>query len=137
VLSYTRGIVMAEAPTLFRIFIPVSDLRAAVEFYQQLFDSPGREIRGGRHYFDCGPVIAAVVENSGMPIADHIYFSVADLEAVYKRAFDLDCLEDSYVHGASAGEIVTRPWGERSFYVRDPWGNGLCFVDETTLFTGR
>ena len=37
----------------------------------------------------------------------------------------------------SAGLIVTRPWGERSFYVNDPSGNGLCFVDETTLFTGR
>lgn len=29
-----------------------------------------------------------------------------------------------------------RPWGERSFYCRDPFGNGLCFVDEKTLFTG-
>jgi len=36
-----------------------------------------------------------------------------------------------------AGEIVKRPWGELSFYVEDPWGNGLCFVDETTLFTGK
>ena len=26
--------------------------------------------------------------------------------------------------------------GERSFYARDPFGNGLCFVDENTLFTG-
>jgi hypothetical protein len=26
---------------------------------------------------------------------------------------------------------------ERSFYVHDPWGNGLCFVDENTLFTGK
>jgi hypothetical protein len=33
--------------------------------------------------------------------------------------------------------MVVRPWGERSFYVKDPWGNGLCFVDEKTLFTGR
>ncbi|HEY5096249.1 MAG TPA: hypothetical protein VII69_14140 [Candidatus Eremiobacteraceae bacterium] len=39
------------------------------------------------------------------------------------------------VHGDAAGDIVTRPWGERSFYVVDPYGNGLCFVDETTLFT--
>jgi hypothetical protein len=32
---------------------------------------------------------------------------------------------------------VTRPWGERSFYAFDPDGNGLCFVDERTVFTGR
>jgi hypothetical protein len=33
------------------------------------------------------------------------------------------------------GEIARRPWGERSFYMRDPFGNPLCFVDEGTLFT--
>ena len=38
---------------------------------------------------------------------------------------------------AAAGEIVKRPWGELSFYVEDSWGNGLCFVDEKTLFTGK
>jgi hypothetical protein len=32
------------------------------------------------------------------------------------------------------GEIATRPWGQRSFYMRDPFGNPLCFVDETTIF---
>jgi hypothetical protein len=39
--------------------------------------------------------------------------------------------------GASGCELGKRPWGERSFYAHDPWGNGLCFVDETTLFTGK
>ena len=33
--------------------------------------------------------------------------------------------------------MIVRPWGERSFYAFDPFGNGLCFVDETTVFTGR
>jgi len=32
---------------------------------------------------------------------------------------------------------VERPWGERSFYAVDPFGNPLCFVDQKTLFTGR
>jgi hypothetical protein len=40
------------------------------------------------------------------------------------------------VHGASAAEMIVRPWGERSFYAFDPFGNGLCFVDEKTVFTG-
>jgi hypothetical protein len=56
---------------------------------------------------------------------------------VHERARALNCLSTEDVHGASAGDVVTRPWGERSFYAHDPWGNGLCFVDETTLFTGR
>jgi predicted enzyme related to lactoylglutathione lyase len=122
---------------IFRIFVPVSDLALAADFYAQLLGIEGRDIRGSRRYFDCGPVILATVENSGAPVADHIYFSVSDLEAVYERAVELSCLETGAVHDAKAGEIVTRPWGERSFYARDPFGNGLCFVDETTLFTGR
>jgi hypothetical protein len=28
-----------------------------------------------------------------------------------------------------------RPWGEKSFYVTDPWGNELCFVQDGTLYT--
>jgi hypothetical protein len=40
-------------------------------------------------------------------------------------------------HDESAGEILTRPWGERSFYAEDPYGNLLCFVDERTVFTGN
>jgi len=130
------GIMSVAAPAIFRIFAPVSDLAKAIEFYRSLFNNEGREIRGGRHYFDCGPVILAVVENSGPPIADHIYFAVPNLESVHTRAKELGCLESGEVHGASAGDMIVRPWGERSFYARDPFGNGLCFVDESTLFTG-
>jgi len=124
------------APAIFRIFSPVSDLAKGVVFYQRLLDDDGRPIRGGRHYFDCGPVILAVVETKGPPISDHIYFAVPNLEACHTRAKELGCLETGEVHGAPAGEMIVRPWGERSFYARDPFGNGLCFVDEKTLFTG-
>jgi uncharacterized glyoxalase superfamily protein PhnB len=71
------------------------------------------------------------------PITDYVYFSVKDIENVYSRARELGALSKGKVHGESAGEIVTRPWGERSFYIEDPFGNGLCFVDERTIFTGR
>lgn len=40
------------------------------------------------------------------------------------------------VHGDPAGAIATRPWGKRSFYVEDPFGNKQCFVDRATLFSG-
>lgn len=131
------------ADKLFRMVLQVDDLDRAAEFYAELLDDPGRRIpRASRHYIDCGPVILALVDvtaggEQAKPLPDYIYFAVGDLEQVYSRARDLGCLSNADVHGASAGEIVVRPWGERSFYVADPWGNGLCFVDENTLFTGH
>ena len=127
---------------LFRVILQVANLDQAAEFYSKLLDDKGRRIpRATRHYFDCGSVILALVDPSAggepaKPTPDYIYFAVRDLEKVYERARKLGCLSTDDVHGASAGEIVVRPWGERSFYVEDPWGNGLCFVDDKTLFTG-
>ena len=120
----------------------VSDLDRASEFYTTLLGIEGRRIRGGRHYFDCGPVILALLDvtaggEEAKPSADNIYFSVTDLEAVFEHAQSLGCLSEKDVHGDAAGEIVTRPWGERCFYVEDPFGNPLCFVDSETLFTGQ
>jgi predicted enzyme related to lactoylglutathione lyase len=131
------------ADKLFRIILQVDDLDKAAEFYAKLLDDPGRRIpRASRHYIDCGPVILALVDvaaggEQAKPLPDKIYFAVGDLEQVYARATELGCLSTEDVHGASAGEIFVRPWGERSFYIHDPWGNGLCFVDAKTLFTGR
>lgn len=133
---------MANAPALFRVILQVPDLDKAAQFYSKLLDDEGRRIpRASRHYFDCGPVILALVdptaEEEAKPLPDYIYFAVGDLQKVYARARELRCLSTDDVHGDSAGEIVKRPWGELSFYAEDPWGNGLCFVDERTLFTGR
>jgi hypothetical protein len=131
------------APTLYRIILQVDNLDRAEEIYGQLLGDRGRRIpRGSRHYIDCGPVILALVDVSveniqPKPLPDYIYFAVDDVDAVHERARELDCLSTDDVHGANAGEVVRRPWGERSFYAHDPWGNGLCFVDENTLFTGK
>jgi uncharacterized glyoxalase superfamily protein PhnB len=137
------GRISMAVPKLFRIALQVGDLDKAAEFYSKLLDDQGRRIpRGSRHYFDCGPVILALVDVSAgelepKPIPDYVYFAVSDLDQVYERAKAMNCLAKEDVHGAAAGEIAKRPWGERSFYVEDPWGNGLCFVDEGTLFTGK
>jgi predicted enzyme related to lactoylglutathione lyase len=134
---------MADDMKLFRVVVQVANLDQAAEFYAKLLNDKGRRIpRATRHYFDCGSVILALLDPSpggeqAQPIPDYIYFAVSDLEQVYERASNLECLVTEDVHGANAGEIVVRPWGERSFYAQDPWGNGLCFVDEATLFTGR
>jgi len=133
---------MNAVPSLYRVVLQVSDMPAAVRFYEALLATRGRDIHGTRHYFDCGPVILALVDPAeddepARPNPDHVYFAVDDLPAVHARARRLGCLAAGEVHDAPAGEIVVRPWGERSFYARDPAGNPLCFVDATTLFTGR
>ena len=134
---------MAAAPTLFRIILQVDDLDQAEEFYGKLLGDRGRRIPyASRHYIDCGSVILALVNpaidgETAKPMPDYIYFAVDNLEEIHGRATDLNCLATENVHGAASGDIVKRPWGELSFYANDPWGNGLCFVDKNTLFTGR
>jgi catechol 2,3-dioxygenase-like lactoylglutathione lyase family enzyme len=133
---------MTDVPQIFRVILQVSDLDKAADFYSKLLDANGRRIPGARHYFDCGPIILALVDpttggDKATPTPDYIYFSVGDLDKIHSRAQKLGCLSKEMVHEESAGEIVTRPWGERSFYAEDPFGNLLCFVDERTIFTGR
>ncbi len=116
---------MSESnPRLFRLLLEVSELERAVTFYSELLGTTGQPVRGGRHYFDCGGVIVGLVDVSPAgraprPITEYLYFAVPNLDVVYRRAASL-----------------VRPWGERSFYVADPYGNRLCFVDDTTLFFG-
>jgi catechol 2,3-dioxygenase-like lactoylglutathione lyase family enzyme len=123
--------------------LPVKNLEGSQRFYESLFDAPGRPVGGGRVYFDCGPVLFGLLDpsaenaNDVHPLPEPVYFATPDLERTYRRALALGCLSTERIHGGdSAGKISVRPWGERSFYVFDPSGNPLCFVDERTLFTG-
>jgi catechol 2,3-dioxygenase-like lactoylglutathione lyase family enzyme len=131
---------MSTTPKIFRIAAEVANLEEATAFYSTLFGVPGHRHPGARHYFDCGGVIFEVLDvtRGGMkpiPGPKSIYFAVDDLDAVHARAKDLDALAPFHVHGQPAGDVIARPWGERSFYVTDPWGNELCFVAEGTLYT--
>ncbi len=133
---------LSAATRLFRLILQVADLDAAAAFHGKLLGAKGRRVHSSRHYFDCGSVILALVDPSAdgkkpRPNPDFIYFAVQDLDKLHGRAKKLRCLSKDKVHGAPAGEIVKRPWGERSFYASDPDGNRLCFVDAKTLFTGR
>ena len=125
---------------LFRITLEVSSLDEAAKFYAKLFGIPGQRHPGSRHYFTVGGVIVALLDPTPgslqpTPSGKSIYFAVDELEPVHARAKELKALSPFKVHGESAGDIVKRPWGERSFYVTDPWGNELCFVQEGTLYT--
>jgi predicted enzyme related to lactoylglutathione lyase len=131
---------MTDIPKLFRVTIEVANLDEAATFYAKLFSTEGKRHPGARHYFDCGGVILAVLDVSqgGMnptPGRKSLYFAVKDLDAVHARATNLEALAPYKVHGQAAGEPIERPWGERSFYVVDKWGNDLCFVEEGTLYT--
>lgn len=121
---------------LYRVILPVSDIERAQQFYAQVLGLPGKRVSPGRHYFDCGGTILACFDPwadgdrfDAVPNPDHLYFAVDDLEETYIRAQNAGCawIEE---------RITTRPWGERSFYAKDPFGNPVCFVDRHTMFTG-
>ena len=120
---------------IFRVVLPTDNIERATQFYAELLGFDGIRVSLGRHYFDCEGVILACFDPHAdgdnfvpVPNLDHIYVSTSDLENTHERAKKLDYREIS--------EIETQPWGERSFYLKDFFGNQLCFVDSTTLFTG-
>ena len=126
------------------MIVPVTNLEEAVRFYSALFDSPGFRVSNGRHYFNCGGVILAVYDAVAdgdraavRANAEHIYFAVPDLQAVYDRAVHTGRLSRETGDGnLPMGQIAKRPWGEVSFYLHDPSGNPLCVVDEQSVYRG-
>jgi catechol 2,3-dioxygenase-like lactoylglutathione lyase family enzyme len=129
-----------DVPKIFRVTVEVADLDKAAAFYSKLLATDGKRHPGARHYFDCGGVILAVLDPSrgGLtptPGPKSLYFAVGDVTAVHARAKQLGALAPYKVHGEDAGAVIKRPWGEKSFYVVDPWGNDMCFVEDGTLYT--
>jgi uncharacterized glyoxalase superfamily protein PhnB len=121
---------------LFRVILPVSGIDDAAAWYSAVLEQAGIRVSPGRHYFGCGGAILACFDPradgdpwDARPNPDHVYFAVADLDACYRRV-------TAQPNGAVIRPIETQPWGERSFYCTDPFGNKLCFVDDRTVFTG-
>jgi catechol 2,3-dioxygenase-like lactoylglutathione lyase family enzyme len=136
---------MDVAIRIFRLIMPVADIERAARFYASLLDQAGIRVSGGRHYLECGGVILALYDpradgdsSEARPNFDHVYFAVSDLDAVHDRAKAVGGLSEDVGDGnLPMGGIERRPWGERSFYMHDPFGNKLCFVDERTVFAPR
>jgi len=129
-----------DVPKIFRVTLEVSNIDEAARFYTELLGQAGKRHPGSRHYYDCGGIILAILDVSagGLPPTPgpkSLYLAVRDLDAVHARAAAVKALAPYLVHGQPAADAVKRPWGERSFYVVDPWGNDLCFVEEGTLYT--
>ncbi len=117
----------------------MKDTDEAAVFYERLLGVSGERVATNRHYFRCGDVILACVDPAGdgrsfRPNSDHVYFSVENLDEALERARKAGC-SGLDVGGQTPG-IAVRPWGERSFYVQDPFGNSLCFVEAGTEFRG-
>ena len=121
---------------IFRVIIPTGDIEQSARFYHELLGQAGHRVSPGRHYFDCDGVILACFDPradgdhfDARPNPDHIYFSVPNIDELFERACQMNCQTID-------PKVDRRPWGERSFYLKDPFGNPICFVDEQTVFTG-
>jgi len=130
---------------LYRVPVPVSDIEAAQRFYETVLGTPGQRVSPGRHYFDCQGTIPACFDPqadgdgyAAKPNPEALYLAVSDLAETFEACGKAGA---QFAEGAPPGvgplgEIVTRPWGEESFYVADPFGNRLCFVRSDSIFTG-
>jgi len=124
---------------LYRVILPVLEIKLAVDFYRYLFKSEGTRVSEGRHYFNLGGTILVIYDpkadgDDDMPhwkphFNQYIYVSVANLEGIFHII-----QRQQTITGLT--EIEVMPWGERLFYFNDPWGNPMCFVDEATVFKG-
>jgi predicted enzyme related to lactoylglutathione lyase len=119
---------------LTRVLIRVPDIERAVSFYGHALGTAGRRISPGRCHYALGEVELACYD----PAADgdlhdteqgkcygQLYVAVDDLEAAVERVRD----SGGHIHQA----ISIKPWGERSFYAADPFGNRIVFLDEATV----
>ncbi len=133
-------------PHLFRVIVPVNDISLGEHFYHTVLAITGERISPGRHYFNCEGAILACYdpradgdERDAKPLPEPIYIAVDDLESTYELAQSAGAhFSKAVIPGVGPiGEIAVRPWGERSFYAEDPFGNPLCFVDRNSVFTSH
>lgn len=130
---------------LYRVLLPVGDIEKAQGFYSVVLGASGNRVSPGRHYFDCEGTILACYDPSAdgdgyeaRPNPETFYFCVDDLRATFAacQSAGASFPGESPPGVGPLGEIAKRPWGEESFYVTDPFGNPLCFVDRASVFTG-
>jgi catechol 2,3-dioxygenase-like lactoylglutathione lyase family enzyme len=130
---------------LYRVLVPVSDIESAQRFYGLVLGASGRRVSPGRHYFECEGTILACFDPqadgdgyAAKPNPEPLYLAVSDLEGTFEACRQARArFPEGAPPGVGAlGEIRKRPWGEESFYVEDPFGNGLCFVSCDSVFTG-
>lgn len=132
-------------PKLYRVIVPVPDIELAARFYARVLGIDGHRVSPGRCYFDCEGTILACFDPradgdgyDARPLPEPIYLAVENLEETFHRAADAGASfsRETVPDVGPLGEIADRPWGERSFYASDPFGNPLCFVSRDSVFRG-
>jgi len=122
-------------PHLYRVIVPVADIDKGQVFYEAVLGITGTRVSPERHYFDCEGTILALYD----PVRFNEHRFRANPENIYLAVDDLRVqLDRALAAGAElTADIEAKPWGETSFYVLDPFGNEICFVDRKTVFTGE
>ena len=119
---------------LVRVLIRVPDIETAAAFYDYVLGVSGRRVSPGRHHLALGEMELACYDavadgdlhdTAQSPSLWQLYITADDLEAVLERV--------QSASGRVEQPISTKPWGERSFYAFDPFGNRLCFIDSGSL----
>ncbi len=115
---------------LYMTALRVKSLDAAVPFYDTLLGQSGVLVSPGRHYYYLGGLALALREPYAhdldlLPNPDWIYIATDNLEKARGNA--------AAAQANVTEEIQTQSWGARSFYLRDPDGNGLCFTQQETI----
>ena len=127
------------------MILPVANIAQAVEFYGAILGQEGQRVSPGRHYFDCEGCVLACYDpvadgdvDGATSLPEPVYLAVDDIEDTFDRAKAAGAVfsADAIPGVGRLGEIEQRPWGERSFYATDPFGNPLCFVSRDSAFTG-
>ena len=119
---------------LVRVLIRVSDIENAAAFYDYVLGVSGRRVSPGRHHLALGEMELACYD----PVADGDLHDTAQSPSfwqLYIAADDVDAVLERVQSASGRVEqpISTKPWGERSFYACDPFGNRLCFIDSGSL----
>ena len=108
-----------------RVTLPVTDIERATTFYGRVLHQPGRRASEAIHEFSCGGVMLECRVMPGVaPHSGAIHFAVPDLDNHYGRASTSGC--------RGIGRIEIGPAG-RSFIADDPFGNRLCFGEQSAM----
>ena len=120
------GDAVVAPASILRIELSVGDFAQAVAFYRALLGGEGKA-RDEGHDFRCGSAVLSLTERpAAVPTnAGRVFLAVPDLKQRYAAARKAGALD--------LERISRQPSGEKSFCLRDPFGNALCFVDERSL----
>ncbi|MFA0962721.1 VOC family protein [Roseivirga sp. BDSF3-8] len=111
-----------------KILLTVPQLRSAVAFYTELFNTQGQSLSENSHVFDYGntqlvcTTDSRETDNDNNAFRQKVYLITTDhLESFHQTATELLCQEVDE-------SLTTGPEGNLSFSLTDPYGNKLRFV---------